>query len=278
MSGKMASRRGEDIAAEVVMMRQIMIGPFLVVEGPSDERFLAPRITKSCYVAIGSGRTTVERAVCLLESGPRTIKNVLGIVDEDYDWLIGYQVGSTNIVKTDPRDVEGLLLKFNDLSCVLAEYADRVACTRFENSERCSVLDGVLSRAEPFGRIRMVNALGPKVDLGKFTPVRFFKQDWTYDITEAKRVAVGLGVSPSVSDLESAMTALNLPDIWHCVRGHDLVEILVGGLKTTLGGKSVDKIGVERLLRQSLSRAQFSASQLHARIQSWSAGNLTVLL
>lgn len=271
------SRRGEDIATEIIMMKQTTSGPFLIVEGPTDERFLKPRVKNSCYVAIGSGRITVERAVELLDAASPTIRNVLGVVDEDYDWLIGYSVQSANIVKTDPRDLEGLLFQYNDLTPVLVEYADREACSSFERLEGRSIRDAVLARAEPFGRIRMVNALGPQVDMKKFKPIRFFGQDWTYDLDEAKRVAVTIGVSTSVPTLESQMAALQIPDLWHCARGHDLVDIFVGGLISVLGARSADKLGVERLLRQSLSSAQFSQSLLFSRIDGWSAANVAVL-
>jgi len=278
MNGAIVSRKGEDIAAEVIMMRTASKGPFVIVEGPTDERFIWPRIRQSCYVAIGSGRSTVERAVTMLDAQHAgNSADYVGIVDEDYDWLINYSPVSSNILKTDPRDVEGLLFRSAAVLSVLAEFANRGAVQHFENRESCPVLTAVLMRAEPFGRIRMVNAIGPMVDISDLKPVRFYQPGWSYDIEAAKQLAVALGVAPDVPTLEASMLALSPPDIWHCVRGHDLVDVFVGGLIHELGGTGVNKINVERVLRQAMSASEFATSLLYARLDAWGKKNRIVL-
>jgi len=276
MSG-ITSRKGDDIAAEVTMMRSATRGPFVIVEGPTDERFFAPRLLSGCYVAIGSGRRTVEDAAIRLDGSQVGLRDYIGVIDEDYDWLIGYNVVSPNVIKTDPRDIEGLFFKSHGLDCVLAEYGDRNACQDFQRKNGQTILNAILLRAEPFGRIRMVNSAGPMVDIKSLKPQRFFGRDWSYDMGEAVKVAVELGVSDSVSNLRAAMSSLNPPDIWHCVRGHDMVDILVGGLLGVLGAKNVDTRGVERILRQSISPEEFAQSLLYTRLKTWGDANRSVV-
>lgn len=277
MGGAWPSRCGDDIATEIVMMRTTSKGPFVIVEGPTDERFLWPRLRKDCYVSIGSGRSTVENAVDrldILAAGKKP--DYVGVVDEDYDWLIGYSPASANVIKTDARDLEGILFRSRALQGVIAEYCDKASFQAFEAAVGMSFLDAVLQRAEPFGKIRMVNSAGPMADLKKFKPVRFHKAGWTYDIPAALDVAVTLGVAPSVGALSAAMAGLTPPDIWHCVRGHDLVDILHAGI-LHVGGVAPERLGIERMLRQGISVAEFQGSQLFQRLNAWGIANVPVL-
>lgn len=271
----MLARSGEDIAAELIMMQTSSRGPFVIVEGPTDECFLWPRLKRTCYISIGSGRISVEKAVEILDRSSSNISYV-GIVDEDYDWLIGYAPASRNVLKTDPRDIEGMLFRSSALSAVLAEFGNRGAIQQLERLEG-SVINAILARAEPFGKIRMVNSAGPMVDMTSFKPMRFCRADWTYNLDEAMRCAVRCGVAPDIGTLESRMAVLSPPDIWHCVRGHDLVDILVGGLIHKFGAGNVDRRGVERLLRQSLPPVEFARTKLYERLIAWEGNNCTIL-
>lgn len=271
MGCEMLRRTGADIASEIMMVCLNSKGPFLIVEGPSDERFLASRVFSDCYIAIGSGRTTVEAAVRQLEDTAQQFK-FLGIIDEDYDWLTGTVVNLKNVVKTDPRDLEGILFRSNAVKAVLAEFGDRGRIAAYEAATGRSILDTVLTYAEFFGRIRMVNALGPNICLKKYRPVRFYVKggNWAYDLDLAKKVAVDLGVADSVRDLEQKIAKLPKPSVWHCVRGHDLVEILVGGLICSIGNGACETVAIERVLRQAFSKSEFQETQLYCGLRTWS--------
>ena len=75
------------IAAEIKMMRLIHGGAFLVVEGANDVRFWRTRRHDTCELVDGEGKCNVVAAVHRLDG--EDISGVLGIVDDDFDSLLG---------------------------------------------------------------------------------------------------------------------------------------------------------------------------------------------
>ena len=265
-------RSGADIVAEIEMVRTNFRGGFLVVEGDSDERFFRSRLPENSYIVIADGKRNVETAFSILDSDHSHSQNlVVGVVDEDYDWLTGHNVVSQNIVKMDPRDLEGLLLRSSALSSVLAEFANAGSVEIFRAATGESIRDALVSRAEIFGRIRMASALGPQVCLKKLKPQRFCDvSTWSYDINAIKSEAVRLGVAPDVASLDRLISTLSAPSPWHIVRGHDAIDVLVGGLKGVLGGNaSVSDRDVERVLRQALQDSELRSSHFFGSLTAW---------
>lgn len=265
------SRTGPDIVSEIEMASTNWTGPFLIVEGASDECFFSTRVPESVYIIEASGKRNVEAAFDILDSDASHAATLaLGIVDEDYDWLTGHTINSPNIIKQDPRDLEGMLVRSNGLRAVLAEYGDRNAIRHFESTQG-PVLDALLTRAEFFGRVRMFNALNNKVCLKKFKPQRFCDvSNWSYDHLSALDVAVGMGVHHDAYDLGVQIGLIESPSMWHVARGHDLIDILVGGLIGVFGASgNVSTRDVERLLRQSMQAHEFHGSGVFLRVSAW---------
>lgn len=265
-------RSAADIVAEIEMVRTNFRGGFLVVEGDSDERFFRSRLSENSYVVIADGKRNVETAFSILDLDPSHLRTLaVGVVDEDYDWLTGHNVLSRNIVKMDPRDLEGLLLRSSALSSVLAEFATASSVEVFQAATGGSIRDALISRADIFGRIRMVSALGPQVCLKSLKPQRFCNvSTWSYDVSAIKAEAVRLGVAQNVAALDRSISALSAPSSWHVVRGHDAIDVLVGGLKGVLGGKaSVGERDVERVLRQALQDSELRSSHFFWALSAW---------
>ncbi|WP_256262845.1 DUF4435 domain-containing protein [Pseudomonas gingeri] len=263
-------REPGDIVAEVLMT--ISVDPeavFWLLEGVTDLKFFRPRVKPGLCLIDSTGKYKLIRAMDVFNSDPRfSDLNMLGIVDNDYDWLTKYQLPK-NVISTEPRDLEGLMLRANSIACVLAEYAQPALVERFE-ANGTSIVDAVVQRALFFGKIRAVNNIHKRVCLKKFKPISFFGADWSYDQESALARAVQLGVGESVDFLRSEMQ--RLPDVndWYYVRGHDAIDILCGGLKSIFGdGRSVGANAIEPLLRQSLSDAEFARSKIYTEVNSW---------
>lgn len=265
------SRSAADIVVEIEMIKTNWAGQFLLVEGPSDECFFGPRISGGAQIVQCSGKRNVEDAFALLDADANHKNTIaLGVVDEDYDWLTGHFVQSANILKFDPRDLESMLIRSGALQSVLAEFAERDSVRTFESSG-LSVLEALAERAEIFGRIRMYNSLHAKVCLKKFKPVQFCEvATWTYDRNRILAAAVARGVHNDAAVLDQEINRLQAPSIWHVVRGHDLVDILVGGLLGVLGGGSGVRLpDVERVLRQSLQAIELNQTPFIRRLLHW---------
>lgn len=259
-----------EIVAELKMMQTSFGGFFWIVEGPSDIRFFAARKSVDVELVVAGGKTNVINTIKRLQQDPINDK-ILGIVDSDIDWLVLQEERPGNVISTDPRDIEGILLRSTALGKVLAEYADAGKVSAFESKVGKTVRDYIHDASELFGRIRAVNDLHNKVSLRKFRPQIFIsKKDWSYDYEAALSFCVGLGVCTSVVELKRLVGLLPDKELWSYVRGHDAVNILVGGLLKEIGrGFPVDESIVGSVLRAGIEDREYHQSKLYQSIESW---------
>lgn len=265
------NREPGDILAEIRMMHTTKShSEYWLVEGASDIRFFTPRVRGSIHLIDCTGKYKLIGAMRLREtlSNMRSI-STLGIVDNDYDWLTGAELPA-DIISTEPRDLEGILLRANTIDCILSEFSSKEKIQAFEAQSGTSVVDAVLSKALIFGKIRAVNSLHYKKCLKTFKPIQFCNNDWTYNEAEAIKKAVSLGVSKSPNELIDLISKLPDKDPWHYIRGHDAVDILCGGLIHKLGlKKGISIANIEPILRQSFSNEHLSNTVLYRDTTKW---------
>lgn len=262
------SRSAPDLLAEVVMAATNHKGPFLVVEGPTDQRFLELKVDTSIYFVASGGKDSCLALIRLLNSEPRAFP-YLGIADEDYNWLNAYN--DDNLVLTDTRDLEGILIRSSALDAVIVELADRAKVDAFLQNTGISVREALLAKANFFGRVRVLGYLNGTICLDEVKPARFCGQGWTYDEDACAQVCVNLGLAADKATLMAQANAIDAPSDWHFARGHDLVDILIGGFVHVLSGKAPVRQHVEALLRQSMQRTEFETTALFARVAEWEA-------
>ncbi|OPA91731.1 hypothetical protein BFW87_19105 [Pseudomonas fluorescens] len=258
------------LVAEIKMMEASYKGFYWLVEGPSDIRFFSTRKRENVELVVAGGKKNVVGAILALSTEPVNSR-ILGIVDADIDWLIPGYVRPDNVITTDPRDLEGVLLRSGAYFKVLAEFADPSKVNAFEARHKCTVLDYVRNISMFFGRIRAVNDLNFCVSLKKYKPQTFMhKGAWIYDFEWALKVAIEKGVCDTVEELKQKMESLPEVDIWNYVRGHDAVNIFAGGLLAELNrGTKVDSDRVELVLRSGIDEAEYSQTKLHKMIDAW---------
>lgn len=258
------------LVAEIKMMEASHKGFYWLVEGPSDIRFFSTRKKGNVELVVGGGKRNVVGAILALAADPVN-NRILGIVDADIDWLLPGYVRPDNVITTDPRDLEGVLLRSSAYFKVLAEFADSAKVRTFETKNQCTVREYVRNISMFFGRVRAVNDLNNSVSLRKYKPQSFMRQgDWSYDFEAALNVAVAKGVCSTVEMLKQKMEALPDVDVWNYVRGHDAVNIFAGGLIAELGrGGKVDSDRVELVLRSGIDEAEYIRTKLHGMIDAW---------
>ena len=233
------------IVAEVKMER-VDDRSVLIVEGDDDDRFWRPRKHSACKLVDGEGKQNVMAAVQRLDGD---VGGVLGIVDEDYDCLIGKSLGSSNLVAVAPHDLECFLLcQAPVFDKVLAEFGTRTKIDAFEAREGSDVRTALLSRASVFGQLRWAHACGLNLRSEEIRIPRFLDEGtWQVDREGLIRAAAA-GLE---DELERCIGRLPQAQPWRLVRGHDVLEVLRIGLRNVLGDlpSSVGVSGIASVLR-----------------------------
>lgn len=274
----MASRHPADektpgtIAAEVLMECTVHRGSFLLVEGDDDVRFFRPRINDdSCHLVDCRGKRNALAAIARLDQV--RLRGALAVVDDDFDTLLGTAPPSLNLVRSDAADLECVLLRSPALDRVLAELADPDAVRRLQQEEG-GVRTALLSRGLPFGKLRwLALRRGWELRFEQLKATNFVAAEtWQVNLDALYEEGVRLGMPLAKEAIAAELDALPAADPYWVCRGHDLIDILVVGLKGSLGrgGRTQpSRELVSSLLRQSLHADEFAATLLHAGIASW---------
>ena len=259
------------IEAEVKMERQVNDCSFLIVEGADDARFWGPRRHSACTLVDGEGKPNVVAAVQRLDGD---VGGVLGIVDEDYDCLMGKSLGSSNLMAVSPHDLECFLLCHTPaLDSVLAEFGVRTKIVSFEARESTDVRTALLHRASHFGQLRWAaQACGLNIRSDEIRIRRFLdEKTWEVDRPGLIRAAA----ADLEDELERCIGRLPKVQPWRLVRGHDVLEVLRIGLRNVLGDSSVGVRDIARVLRAA---GRLEGTTLLEEIQRWEEANLPYLV
>lgn len=262
-----------EVEAEILMTRQAFSGSFFVVEGDDDSRFWSARIAPSdCELVIAGGKPAVVGGVTRLDK--RSFQGVVGLVDDDCDRLLGLDHGSPNILHTDVRDLEGLLLRSSAFDKLLSEFGDPKKISSYEAGGQ-SVREGLVARAVPLGKLRWYSYIhGLGVDCKKLPPARFTDQaTWNFDENRLLRDAISLGGLPDLPELESALSRLVSPDAWQVCHGHDLVSLLSIGLSCRLGNRTPGYDRIASVLRSGMETLELSKLGIYMGLQAWESNN-----
>ena len=259
------------VAAEIIMTRTVHDGAFLVVEGRDDSRFWEPRRHSDCQLVDGEGKRNVIQGIGRLP--PLKCQGVLGVVDDDYDSLLGVERRVENVVATDAHDLECLLCRSRALDTVLVEYGSLTKIQRFEEDACVDVRAGLLERAMIFGRVRWAAKL---YRLGiRYEAIRVQRfvdrTTWTVDSEGLIRAVVKEGSADDESVVAKRVGALSEADSWRVVQGHDMLELLRIGLMSVLGDMkaSVGTGQIASVLRAAMSREELQHTQLWADMRTW---------
>ena len=260
------------LVAEIRMTRTLHDGAFLVVEGADDVRFWRTRRHEKCELIDGEGKPNVVESIRRLDADDYS--GVLGVVDDDYDSLMGVTHGSRNLVATDAHDLECLLCRSSALDTVLAEFGNPSKISQFEEETGVDARTSLLKRSLVFGRLRWVAAhFHLDIDQGAIRVSRFVDIDtWAVNSEGLTRAVVQQGSSDvltrSIEQLPSA-------DPWYVVRGHDMMQILRIGLRRVLGDipARVGTDQISQVLRAAIFPEELRKTTLWTDIRAWETEN-----
>ncbi len=242
----------------------------LLVEGSSDSTFYTHLIdTTRCHVEVANGKQQALAVLRILEED--SVQGVLAIVDADFDVLEGSIPESSNVLLTDTHDLETLLIRSPALDKLLGEYGSSEKLT--DKDVRLILLEG----GKPIGYLRWISlrenaALKfEDLDFGNFLDRRELRVD------ERRLVQVLKSRSQSPYTEEQLHTFLqtlrqNTHDPWYVCCGHDLIEILSVGLRSTFGSWRATEVApklLEKGLRLAYEPSFFQQTELYQAIRAW---------
>jgi len=258
---------------------------FLLVEGSADELFWAARVDlRACQVrAMGS------RARALSEMRKVRVEGQGGFVavlDADFDRLDDCLVVEADVIWTDLHDLETVLVASPALDKVLVEVASRKKCQDFEVAEGQTVRDALLVRGSEMGRLRWLSRrdrLGlsfrkarPDGSFGHLDHAKFCdRKTWKLEVPKLVRTVLDFSSDHRTKPehLVSRMRGLPDGDSWQLCVGHDLVGLLMIGLRSRLGSRNISVEDLEERLRLAFERADLEKTEMRSALRKWERDN-----
>ena len=261
-------------------------GYYVLVEGENDELFYSKFLDKSeVQIEICHGKDNVLEAIEILDKNGAS-KKYVGIVDKDYDFMVEKPVESKNLVKTDYHDIETMCISSTAFEDFSKEYFKSDKVENLCSKKTKSLKEHLLDLARPIAKLRILS-IQNNYNL-KFKPsgretkeldyTKFICKD-NYDFLGNDRLLQAIerfynqGLPKSNEELIQELESLDLTkyEILDIVHGHDLSNIIVVGLKKSIGKSSLDttkRDEVERALRLSYSREEFSKTQIFKKLNA----------
>ncbi|MCK5795780.1 MAG: DUF4435 domain-containing protein [Deltaproteobacteria bacterium] len=249
---------------------------FLVVEGRDDGKFWRTRVSKdTCDIVVADGKPNVVGAIKKLDA--YSFSGAIGFVDDDFDRLLTLPPISHNLVSTDAHDLECMLIRSRALDKVLAEHGSEAKISAFEKAEGSSVREALLTRGLVFGRLRyLATKCDWPLDFAKL-PVQRFTDDKTWAVDESMllEAACDLDGPSSPDEIRSQGHALSEISPYELCQGHDLVALLVLGLRNVLGDLKPQQgiAQVSALLRHTIEQAEFQDTDAAQVVFHWESAH-----
>lgn len=279
MMAEICARTPGDIVAEIKMSLSAFCGVHLLVEGGTDCSFWKLRFNQSaqCQLVICGNKAVVVSSITLLDQ--LALGKILGVIDDDFDSILGISYASANLFSTDTHDLETMLVNSTALTNILIELGNSTKISHFEAMAKKRVTDTLVDISLVFGRLRLLNARNNwSVDFSKLSPWKYVDQG-TWKLDKAKlfaEFANEIGATPL--DVENAVTAEIGTPPWNIIQGHDALNILAIGLRSALATKQFSEKDLSRFLRLSYDNAMFQSTALFERISTWAKNNNSVLV
>lgn len=261
----------------------------LLVEGDDDRKFFCAalkgveKVNVVCCWGADTVSSTIREIDRLRESSP--FLPTLGIIDRDYRMVLGILHASPNLLTSDLRDIECMMIGSPAFEAVLSEFGSPTKISAYGGAD--SVARAAFSSASHIGKLRFhsqrkgINVSFQLLDISKILDRTSLSIDPKALLNHLNARQGINGSRMSDDDLVEADSAcaeakceqqesyFNHPLL--LCRGHDLMELLAVAFRSTLGSRSAaesSRENVESLFRLSYV-AHFRNSQLGKSIQSW---------
>lgn len=265
----------------------------LIVEGETDKKFFTSVIKNNEFVNVMCANGS-DGAIDVISSYEKYVSpngiNVpaLGIIDRDYRFPIGKIPQSTNILLTDSRDLECMMIGSSSLMAVFNELGSANKIRKFGNE--AAIRQKLISACKVVGELRYfsqstnINLTFQKLDFEKFVDKKTLVLDHVKFVNHLAAAQPTGTTRVTVTCLANASNVCGMAlhpngqkyfinDLLVCC-GHDLTALISLGLKSLWGSRTNSELttSIEGYLRLSYL-SNFSFSNLHASILTWIAAH-----
>lgn len=272
------------VANEVMMLRRMHRGSFMIVEGPTDARVFRNLVdNRNCKLVIAYSKNNAIKALHELEE--RGQKGILAIVDADYWALDGVLVEDPNLFLTDTHDLETMILLSPALEKVISEYlpGDKVGLLERIGEE---IREELVRIGLSIGYLRWINDREDLYLCFDSLPISTCLDSGTLDLDMDQIIkASTIGSrnhTMSAKSIRHKLDELSTQngDPWHICQGHDLVLILEVVLPVMLdrivGRRNADRTRtraraeiLDKELRLAYEHSFFIRTRLYVSIRDW---------
>lgn len=268
---------GHSIAADVRMQRQIHKGSFALLEGATDlKRFKKIIAEGECCAIVCYGKPNVVEAIELLYD--HGFPGVLGLVDQDFDVILGKSVTHEGLVCSAFHDFDVDVLCTTALQRYLEEVVDPQKLSPDWSSK--SILAGIIEAIRPLSALRFCNVRESlNYKLSDLSLEDFFdgievKRDDMMSCVFKNRYTT----SNKILDLRRNIEKYEmLPlDLYQLTSGHDLCAALGVKLRTHIGHRKIPQTlrsEVELHLRLAVTLNDLEQVGLVQKIADWERVN-----
>ena len=259
-------------------MRSQRPGIFLVVEGSADVTVYGQRLPRQTVQAVPAGnRAEVLGAMKLLEDAG--IGGCLGVIDADFDLLEGRGPPRPDVIPTDQRDLESMIIASPALERVLSGHGSDDRIPAYTQETGCSPRQSLLRAASEIGILRWASRR-------REWNLRF--SGMTYTKVAKDRDALSVDPDHLVTYILARNNELKIPerdvhgevakirelgkDVADLAVGHDLVGLLSLGLRRFWGGGKQEHCSeevVEKSLWTGYDERLFQTTHLYSQIMTF---------
>jgi hypothetical protein len=197
------------------------------------------------------------------------------VIDDDYDSLLGIPLPSTNVVRTETRDLETLLLFCLSFEKVLAEAGDGNKILALEQREGRSIRDAFVSRALVFGQLRFLNTRNNwAVACDRLNPWKWADiPSWSLNRQAILNEVCTQVDSMTEALLETELAQLNTYSPWSILHGKDCFDVLAIGLRSAIGNNQYSDKWIMQMLRLAFDNTMLRGTHLYSNIKNWETSN-----
>ena len=266
---------GDDLFAEVLMLRTADPRTIVMLEGPSDCQALDTHVDNTAAHTIpGYSKAAVERAIQLADTA--ALQRVLAILDLDWVGLLDQPLVSANVVYTDAYDLDATIFLAADVMArVVATTTDRERVETYISLAGLPLRDTVVRIVGKVGLGRFISCRDRLEIPFRDFPVNIVLTENRNDVDMQQMVTVALGRAGN-SSVHQADFLTKIRETLNTTRelsrycsGHDIATVLAHLVKSRLGGNSISRATMEQFGKAALSCAALQQTVLYSAVATW---------
>lgn len=284
--------------ANDILMNSPYNGAYLIVEGDRDYLLYGKFVDfKSCELIAVNGRPNVIDVIKLVNERSKN-DNTLGIIDIDFDNILGDKIQVDNVIGSDFHDIEiSMLLSptFDTITNLHCQEEKIIKVIRINNT---TVLQYLLELTLPISTLKLANKVfnlglvfkpknpeGELPDYGKcfnLDNMKFLGIEQlinlmiNYSRNKSEKLASQSEILESYKKIENEKF-----DLLHISNGHDLIHLFQLCLRKVLGNynrKQYTLKDIEQQIILGFDSSHFSETNVYSHIKIWETQKLKKVL